>query len=1274
LHDVRLEDKSEKDIAQIRAAISKGSLEPIAALSILHDRGSGHLVQYEQSNDVDDLDSGITYYQAAVDLCREHGLPLLRSLEVLITALSSRFIRSQRRADLEEMVTKQEELLELVPYEHPNRFKQTFNLAIFFRQRAALHDISENMEKAILTYRAALSQCPTADVFRSTILGHLGSALISSFEASNDVTHLQEGSKLLTEANDLDKVDSPSRRQRQYSNARALRTLFSLVGRRDFIDAAVSELQNLVSRLSTEDPLYGTSLEQLVVSLTDRRKSTNDQLDIRNCIAVLHRELSRISDEHSSRMFLCSRMGGMLETLYELEGSMEDLNGAISFEREAICLAGSSPHLVSSLLTNLASSLKLRFERSGEMKDIEEAIQMNEKAIELAQDGDANLTNYLNNLGSTMWAKYNKIGGDSTLDNIINIFQNAILACPSTHPNYANANINLANGLQIRYFRTADIKDLEEAIKILRRMSASVDPEGPEAWFLSSSLADSLLSRFQHKSSLEDLEEAILIQRDCLNRLQKTHHIRSKCLINLSDSLEKRYNQFREMRDLLEAISLALEAIELRPLGQPDRWSALNRLAVFLVIQFTTTKNRNHLEQAIGLHREAVYLQPALHPSRADSLRQLATALGLRAVHYQDSRDLEESISFLLESLALRPSPDPYRSHSLNAIGAALMTRYNARKEMQDLDEAIRYYREATLCCPPGHPDRAAVLACLALCHELRFKAATSAEVSELALAEMQKYAKAAAEDLAAPVSQRYEISALWALKKYMPASFRLEMHVNSLALLQRLLAVSYDVDQQELKLANTPYAKGLSSEAAALAITEGQTELAVSLLDHGRSLVLSALQRYKNPLDDLRKIDPNLADDLKTIGSQLELSDGGDNSLNLDGQTVPTPFLRRSNLLKRWDELLVKVHSIPGFQHFLSMLPYQELRAAANSGPVVVLNASKRRCDAIVITTAGPPIVVPLAAVSVSSLLELSERAKEARTRSDRKGRELLLQVLRSIWGDVVFPVVKKLTALGVKRHSRIWWCCCSSFSTLPIHAAGLHSGQPKSDILDLYVSSYTPTLSDLRRVILAHDNNSPENRRILFVGHRGSNFRDSLEVLEGVVEELHALQLVDRIETETLLETEATPDAAIEKLGQHRWVHFSCHGVVSPSQPSESYFHLEGGQLRVKDLIEARIPNAEFAFLSACHTAGSGELLPDENIHLAAALQFSGFKSVIGTMWEMYDTEGPIVTKLFYEKVIELGGKYSDAAAALRFALRVMRKGGIPVERWAMFIHMGA
>jgi CHAT domain-containing protein len=39
--------------------------------------------------------------------------------------------------------------------------------------------------------------------------------------------------------------------------------------------------------------------------------------------------------------------------------------------------------------------------------------------------------------------------------------------------------------------------------------------------------------------------------------------------------------------------------------------------------------------------------------------------------------------------------------------------------------------------------------------------------------------------------------------------------------------------------------------------------------------------------------------------------------------------------------------------------------------------------------------------------------------------------------------------------------------------------------------------------------------------------------------------------------------------------------------------------------------------AFLSACETATGDIRQPDQTIHLAAAMLFAGFQSVVATMW---------------------------------------------------------
>jgi hypothetical protein len=66
----------------------------------------------------------------------------------------------------------------------------------------------------------------------------------------------------------------------------------------------------------------------------------------------------------------------------------------------------------------------------------------------------------------------------------------------------------------------------------------------------------------------------------------------------------------------------------------------------------------------------------------------------------------------------------------------------------------------------------------------------------------------------------------------------------------------------------------------------------------------------------------------------------------------------------------------------------------------------------------------------------------------------------------------------------------------------------------------------------------------------------------------------------------------------------------------------------------VRANLPTAEFAFLSACHTAEVTEgSVIDEGLHLAAAVQYCGFCSVVGMMWAMVDEDGRDLAKNFLQ-----------------------------------------
>lgn len=96
-----------------------------------------------------------------------------------------------------------------------------------------------------------------------------------------------------------------------------------------------------------------------------------------------------------------------------------------------------------------------------------------------------------------------------------------------------------------------------------------------------------------------------------------------------------------------------------------------------------------------------------------------------------------------------------------------------------------------------------------------------------------------------------------------------------------------------------------------------------------------------------------------------------------------------------------------------------------------------------------------------------------------------------------------------------------------------------------------------------------------------------------------------------------DATIGDVISKLPGVNLLHMACHGHQNLSNPLESGFACADGTLTVAKLMALNLPSALFAFLSACETAKGDQAQPDQVIHLAAAMLFVGFKSVIGTLW---------------------------------------------------------
>ena len=553
------------------------------------------------------------------------------------------------------------------------------------------------------------------------------------------------------------------------------------------------------------------------------------------------------------------------------------------------------------------------------------------------------------------------------------------------------------------------------------------------------------------------------------------------------------------------------------------------------------------------------------------------------------------------------------------------------------------------------------------------------------------------ANDISGEVFTRFEISCYWARLArliYVHTSVSIA-YETAMSLLQETLVFCPTLQTQHHRLAAAlKEGESFTSDYASYQIENGQVKQAIETLEQGRALIWSEMRGLRISTDQLRAANPALAEKFADINQRLELvamsvaqsddNDLGETSGRRD-HSINHLVLTQQNLLKERTALISHIQSLPGFEYFLKPPSFDFLNAAASRGPVIIVNQSPLAAifpsHIIILLENSPPSIIS----TPSSFHDRANRLKSEllRVRKKPKGPDseeynhTLAYVLIELYELVGKSVVEELRRLEVPEKSRVWWCPTDDFCSLPLHAMGPIPSDDGEDLYfsDLYIPSYTPSLSALiesRKCGSSSDASYNSKPSILLVAQP--------DTLHGAFGEIRAVEAT-KTPVKTLISAMATPETVIEGLRDHRFAHFVCHGRLEPGRPFDSSLELHKDNLTLLEIVRSQLPVAEFAFLAACHTAELTEgSIADEGLHLAAAIQYCGFRSVVGTMWAMADTDGEDLTKHFYKAIFadkaDQNVPYHERSArALQIAVtRLRKKRGVTLERWVNFVHYGS
>ncbi|KAG8720686.1 hypothetical protein FRC09_009153 [Ceratobasidium sp. 395] len=872
---------------------------------------------------------------------------------------------------------------------------------------------------------------------------------------------------------------------------------------------------------------------------------------------------------------------------------------------------------------------------------------------------------------------------------------------------------SLAHALYMRHWWFGTAEDIEASVRILRICMVGAVNEQDHLPILQP-LCMSLEARYRRLGSVKDVEDACALAHHFLKLIPKVENLQIIVLRMLGKVTDCLFDATGGVVLLDHAASLVRRALRLASTEHPLMTSLMGILGsilrkryVHLLMPNDLTASERLLATAVGMqeneggvnqdlpkHRAlyaetilAKYEQDPRHASidealllfqrnldqgkdsdadRADSHFHLGNTLRIR----NQGDDLTNAIHHLRKALILQPDSRHSR-YPIWATGlsSALLVEFTRTRNHAVIEEALKLSELAVSLIPDKSTIRADSYAQLGEIHHAIFESQGLAENLEGCLLAFETSASSPS----SPRPRCLKYTRRWeniALKHDHGSVWR--ALDTSLAHQTKLVGIGRTVKARHEYLAKDPIP---ASRSATHAIRQGNFERAVEYLEQGRSILWRQTLELRSSLENLHKVSPSLADQLAAVVEELDgnasLQSVSVYSSSVMGVQDPDQILRYNReLAERYESLVKEIRKVDSFEDFLRPFKFSDTEGISSNGPVILINLSDEGCDALVLIESGVRHV-PLP-VDFDELMMAKSRlsAASARVMYD-KGSEMdstLPSILRLLWTSVVDPILDFFKSCG-PLPKRVFWCI-AGISELPIHAAGPYKSG-SINLPDILVSSYIPTLSALIRAQQGKAKSSLERPRVLAVAQAAVG---GFLPLPYALEEVSAMKQLEIVTTE-LLNKAATPRSVLEHMSNHSWVHLCCHGTTNTQLPLLSAFHLHGGALTIESLMRTELPSADFAFLSACHSA-EGSVVQSESMSLASALQVAGYRSIVATMYAIGDDDGPIVARTLYQNLFGNPNGVVDssqAAVGLNKAVRVLRKAKVPMHRWVPFIHIG-
>ncbi|SCO80743.1 uncharacterized protein FRV6_04956 [Fusarium oxysporum] len=982
--------------------------------------------------------------------------------------------------------------------------------------------------------------------------------------------------------------------------------------------------------------------------LTNSNYSDNGG-ELEQYIVSLQQAVHGLPEGSSERSRHLYEVANLLREQYIASNGEKSPIEALSVAREAVKAIPDGSPVAATCLNNLGRLLRHKFVFERDPRDLDEAVEVFRRSVDVSKEDDSSWPQWLTDLGDCIYTRYDVKGSLPDLEESIELARRALKDTKEDDPEIIDLVIDLMVRLRTQSKRTGSVSASEDAIDIAKKLLESSPKEHSSRSTLLHLLAGSFSDRYVLTGIIDDLNQQIVFSRQAIDATSIDDPERVTRLAGLAVGLSDRYARTGALGDLSETIRIATMAFEQTQEGSDDWATHACNLSGYLLTLYQRTGEQLDLDTAIALAKGSVDATPTGNALRHIRLGNLSACLIARFDSTGAFEDLEECVKMGNEAKEATPKEHVEWPARLHDLGATMQRRYQMTQDLEDLDEAIDLTQQALFALGPSHPQQADTMSLIALFFAKRYGETESPED----LQRTEFFYRAALFQTQSPVVTRIEagvkLISVCMVQQNMEQAYEDAKHVVDL-IPQMAVRSLESSDKQDLLLK----IGGVSSEAAGLALHLGEDpSVALSLLEKGRGMFALSLDEMRADIKSLEEQCPDLASKFITLREQLSSPSTSGRTLDTEDPEWNVDESRRHEAGDEFESLLAEIRQQSGFETFLLPPSESEIKSAADSGPIIIINTSMLRCDAILVES-HQITSVPLADFNRREMIEY---VKNGTFRSDK--------ALEWLWDCVASPV---LNALGFEKPPserdwpHVWWIMTGLLNKFPIHAAGYHSKGSSETVIDRVISSYH---SSIRSII--HGRKRPisaaTQTNALLVAVEATPGSSKLPF---ATREITAIRGICKLMLVEPNEPEPKRDNILSSLLECGIFHFAGHACTDPEDPIGSYLCLDKERekcLTVLDLLDINLQSHSpfLAYLSAC---GTGRIdhndLADEGIHLINGFHTAGFRHVIGTLWEVKDEICVDMARITYEGMMQNGMTDEAVSRGLHKASRELR------DRW--------